>query len=263
VGRGLYVVEQGAGLSPIPVSSTDPSTPRLVACWAVNKQTLPAGNLGRLLVAAHGGVRVKAILGGGRADLAGAASAEMAIAVLGVFGTPRLELDMAGLFEGRDVEFLKLWAYYIAGGGGGTPSIDAYAVLLSGDPPIAPRDDRAIVLLDSDDDYEATGVEALVAEWTVDLGRVVATAPLVRLAAIVKADPGATGTFRVRVGGTPGLVDGRVVAVLETTASAWENRREDGALANPRVPTLVKLTAEVQGGAAALIRGLAITVLET
>lgn len=55
------------------------------------------------------------------------------------------------------------------------------------------------------------------------------------------AEGGATGTFRVRLGGTDGA-DGTVLATLTVTSSSWGTFTASGTLANPQSAQLVKLT---------------------
>ena len=57
-----------------------------------------------------------------------------------------------------------------------------------------------------------------------------------------KALGGATGTFKLRLGGTDGGVDGTVLATLTITGSGYDTYSASGTVANPVAASLVKLT---------------------
>jgi hypothetical protein len=103
--------------------------------------------------------------------------------------------------------------------------------------------------------------EEVVAEGSInfDLLSSVITDLLCHLTALTKQSGGATGTYRVRIGGTIGAADGTIVNVLDTTNAAYTlppDTAVDVAFTRPTGTQLVKLTARSSAaGTRASIRG--------
>lgn len=103
--------------------------------------------------------------------------------------------------------------------------------------------------LDVDDEVQHSvlgATEEVAAEFTADFGLMQAATIRARLTALTQQTGGATGTYRVRVGGTQGAADGVIVTTLTTTQATFPST-PDGAtgtpFANPATRSLVKVTA--------------------
>jgi hypothetical protein len=103
---------------------------------------------------------------------------------------------------------------------------------------------------------DGTG-EVLLHEWSDDLAAIGGVTLNALLAGIVNATGGATGIFRVRVGGAIGATDGTVAAAITTTDVSPTQRTATGTVANPGAQGLVKLTGQISSaGQRASIRGI-------
>ncbi|MDX2087857.1 MAG: hypothetical protein SFX73_08405 [Kofleriaceae bacterium] len=105
-------------------------------------------------------------------------------------------------------------------------------------------DALAVSLEDPSYQTVAGTAEELVSEVFVDLNVFQGAALKVAFSAVIKASVGHMATFNVRLGGTPGAVDGTVVAVM-STPSATFIADDSTALnvPNPGAHQLLKITA--------------------
>lgn len=147
-GRPLFVFSARAGAYPVSVFATTAGAATLVETVALAKPLVPqnaTGKIGiRFLGKVHNpnlGVHVFAIVGGGTADHTGVTSPEAVMTLEGLNTSPRLDVDISGLYAaGRTVEYVKLFAYVASGGGGGLAALDIQTMMFSGDPgpPVGP-----------------------------------------------------------------------------------------------------------------------------
>jgi phage baseplate assembly protein W len=147
-GRPLFVFSARANAYPVSIFSTTAGAATLAVAIALAKPLVPrnaSGKIGiRFLGKVHNpnlGVHVFAIVGGGTANHTGVASPEAVMTLEGLNTSPRLEVDISGLYAaGRTVEYVKLFTYATTGGGGGLPSLDIQTMMFSGDPgpPVGP-----------------------------------------------------------------------------------------------------------------------------
>jgi hypothetical protein len=106
----------------------------------------------------------------------------------------------------------------------------------------APGSTGASVEPDLDGLY-ATDVasESLLKEVLVDFASISAGALSVSFSAFARALGGATGTFRLRLGGTDGVADGTLVGTLTASSTSYQMLTASGSVANPLTRALVKL----------------------
>jgi hypothetical protein len=86
--------------------------------------------------------------------------------------------------------------------------------------------------------------ESLLKEVIADF-TVLASGPLaISFSAFARALDGATGTFRLRVGGSEGSADGTLLATLSVSSSSFQMLNTSGTYTNPMNRSLVKLTGQ-------------------
>lgn len=109
--------------------------------------------------------------------------------------------------------------------------------------------------------------EELLAEFTVDFASLTPSLLYPKLSALTKQTGGATGTYRMRVGGTQGVADGTVVATITTTQAAYPVTPDvvtGASYGNPAAPRLVKITGAASSvGQTARIKGINILFVST
>lgn len=88
------------------------------------------------------------------------------------------------------------------------------------------------------------GAEVLFKQVLADFSGVPAGSISVMFAATIRALDGATGTFRVRVGGTDNAADGTVVATITTTSSSFTAVSTSVVITNPTGLQKCKLTGQ-------------------
>lgn len=116
------------------------------------------------------------------------------------------------------------------------------------------------LMIDDPDQHYVTGLsEQVVTEISVPFALLPA-GNLKPVLALLSAQTGdASGTYRVRVGGTVSAADGIVVAALGTTHGSYPSTPDQdigASFPNPSAPTLVKITAAVSAaGERARVRG--------
>jgi hypothetical protein len=130
------------------------------------------------------------------------------------------------------------------------------------EPPAVPADD-GILALCSENSYAVIGQnEDLVAQTTFNFGLLETPNVYGVLTGLTEQTGGATGTYRVRYGGTYNQADGPEVLMMDTTNANWvvpPNTHSSAAFARPSGPQLVKLTARASfPGATARIRAFQI-----
>lgn len=86
--------------------------------------------------------------------------------------------------------------------------------------------------------------EGLSKEVFADFGRVPTSQITLSFSALALVDSGATGTWRLRIGGTEGAVDGTVVATLTVTSPTFAPVSVTRGMANPGGIQRVKLTSQ-------------------
>lgn len=98
--------------------------------------------------------------------------------------------------------------------------------------------------------------EMLCAEHSVDFSNLMTPLITPHLIALTMQTAG-SGSYRVRIGGTPGVADGFIAALLSTTHAAYQavpDRLAGPPFANPAGPSLVKLTITATAAQRAKIR---------
>lgn len=100
------------------VTSTNPLAPSLISCWAIARDVMPrnlgtigARMAGNAAFTASNTMFIQLVVGGGPTDYVGNMSAYYHVLASGLFSTQRLEVDVSDLFDGRDMEFIKFFAY--------------------------------------------------------------------------------------------------------------------------------------------------------
>jgi hypothetical protein len=119
-----------------------------------------------------------------------------------------------------------------------------------------------ILQFDGQGEAEVIGpAEEVIWQRFVDFGGVIGTTVNAVFSAFVSVDAG-TGTFNLRLGGTPGAADGDAIATLTTQSATPQPAIVGGpAVPRPGVATLLKLTAKVDSaGATARIADLRVTL---
>jgi hypothetical protein len=86
--------------------------------------------------------------------------------------------------------------------------------------------------------------EVLLKEVLEDFSVLPSGALAASFSAFARALGGATGTFRLRVGGTDGVADGTLIATLTATAGSFQMLTSSGTYTNPMSRALVKLTGQ-------------------
>jgi hypothetical protein len=112
--------------------------------------------------------------------------------------------------------------------------------------------------------YDDTASEVLVFESLEDFDVLTLSATLdVSFLGITKSSGAATGTFKVRVGGTSGAVDGTVVATVTRTNTSYGNTQNVATYVNPGGLRYVKLTVNTSAAlSAAYIKGASVVFTE-
>ena len=109
--------------------------------------------------------------------------------------------------------------------------------------------------------------EELLSEFTADFAALTPITLYPKLVALTKQTGGATGTYRLRIGGTQGAVDGTILATLTTTQGAYPSTPDTvtgSSFSNPTAPRLIKVTgAASSAGQTARIRGINILFVST
>lgn len=124
-------------------------------------------------------------------------------------------------------------SYHRVNGGGSTPT-----------PPVTTS---GFLQFEAETQKIATGInETVVWEDSADFGLLTTPNAIAQLAALTWQTGGATGTYRVRVGGTLGAADGTIVVELQTTHAGYV-LPPDGAIGVafplPSGRQLIKLTS--------------------
>jgi len=94
--------------------------------------------------------------------------------------------------------------------------------------------------------YVVGANEQVIEEDTVDFDLLTSPTVVASLAGLTEQTGGASGTYRVRIGGTLGLADGTIVCTLTTMNASYvlpPDEAAGAAFARPVGPQLVKLTA--------------------
>jgi hypothetical protein len=86
--------------------------------------------------------------------------------------------------------------------------------------------------------------ESLLKEVLADFDLLPAGLLTVAFSAYARAIGGAVGTFRLRLGGTDGAVDGTLLGTLSATSTSYQMLTASGAVQNPTGQVLVKLTGQ-------------------
>lgn len=86
--------------------------------------------------------------------------------------------------------------------------------------------------------------ETLLKQVLADFAGISGATSSVAFSSYVRALGGATGTFRLRVGGTDGVADGTLVATLTVTSTSYQMVTTTGSVARPAGLAIVKLTSE-------------------
>jgi hypothetical protein len=89
-----------------------------------------------------------------------------------------------------------------------------------------------------------TGNEDLHKQVLADFTRLPAGMLTLAFSAYARALGGATGTFRLRLGGTDGAVDGTLLATLTATSTSFQMLTTSASISNPTGRVLVKLTGQ-------------------
>jgi hypothetical protein len=141
--------------------------------------------------------------------------------------------------------------------GGATVDVEEITAVtlrgLKGDPgpagiqgPAGPSSPASENTIDLDFGSEVLAVSSGDEEWLgerlVDFDDLPASLTVKFAAEVLSLD--GTGTFRVRIGGTAGAVDGTVVATITTTSVTFEAKQSSGSIASLTGEQLVKVTAE-------------------
>lgn len=115
-----------------------------------------------------------------------------------------------------------------------------------GEPPEAPPSPGVLALTSGASRAVVGQNEQWVDETTFHFGLVDGPSIFCTLAGLTEQTGGAEGTYRVRIGGTPGVADGTEVLVMNTTHANFVTPPDAAAssgFARPSGPQLVKLTA--------------------
>jgi hypothetical protein len=86
--------------------------------------------------------------------------------------------------------------------------------------------------------------ETLLKQVLADFSGLPGSLTSVSFSSYVRALGGATGTFRLRVGGTDGVADGTLAVTLTVTSTSYQMVTGTGSITNPNALSLVKLTAQ-------------------
>jgi hypothetical protein len=89
-----------------------------------------------------------------------------------------------------------------------------------------------------------SGNEDLLKEAVADFSSLAQGTLTVAFSALISALNGATGTFRLRLGGTDGVVNGAVLATVSTASGSFVVVRATATVTNPTGQVLVKLTGQ-------------------
>lgn len=89
-----------------------------------------------------------------------------------------------------------------------------------------------------------SGNEDLLKQGVVDFGALTGSQVAVEFYALIRALDGATGTFRLRLGGTDGVVDGTVVATITTSSGSWTTIKASVLVTRPTGTYTAKLTGQ-------------------
>lgn len=117
--------------------------------------------------------------------------------------------------------------------------------------------------LDEPDEFaSSSATEELITQFTFDFSTLPAGNISAIFAASVRVAGGATGTFRLYLGGTDGAINGTLLATISTTAAAFEARTVTNAsFANPTGVQLLKITGQTSSaGQDARIKGSTVTL---
>ncbi len=86
--------------------------------------------------------------------------------------------------------------------------------------------------------------ERLLKQVHADFSGLASATTSCALSAYIRALGGATGTFRLRVGGSDGVADGTLVATLTVTSTSFQMVTASGTVTKPAGTALVKLTGQ-------------------
>ena len=106
----------------------------------------------------------------------------------------------------------------------------------------APGASGAAVEPDLDGIYSTTvASESLLKQVLVDFAPLPAGTLSVSFSAFARALGGASGTFRLRLGGTDGVADGTLLATIVASSTSYQMLTASGSVANPDTRALIKL----------------------
>jgi hypothetical protein len=109
----------------------------------------------------------------------------------------------------------------------------------------APGQSVAVIEPDLDGLYATdAGGEQLFKQVIEDFSGITAATLAVSFSAYARAMGGAAATFRLRIGGTDGAVDGALVATLTASSASFNMLTTSASVANPGGRTIVKLTGQ-------------------
>lgn len=89
-----------------------------------------------------------------------------------------------------------------------------------------------------------SGNEDLLKQGVVDFSALTGTQVAVEFYALIRALDGATGTFRLRLGGTDGVVDGTVIATITTSSGTYTTVKASVLVTRPSGVYTCKLTGQ-------------------
>jgi len=180
------------------------------------------------------------------------------------------EIDLAGFRvlnigapqSANDATHVDAQAVPLPASGAGNPGTSLLAAPADHVHPAQPGT-QTLLQIDSDDEMEVVGpTEDLVFQKYVDFTPLASGNLTPMFSGFINVDSGDTGTFNVRLGGSPGIPDGTVIATITTQSAAPEPKIAAGpAVARPSGPALLKVTGATVGpNATARIADLRITM---
>jgi hypothetical protein len=102
-----------------------------------------------------------------------------------------------------------------------------------------------------------SGSEDLLKEALADFSSLATASLSLTFSALVQSLSGATGTFRLRLGGTDGLADGTLLATVSSASASYIVVRTTATLTNPGGQQVLKLTGQSSSiGATILVKSV-------
>jgi hypothetical protein len=144
-------------------------------------------------------------------------------------GTPQGVPATQGQIVGQTIQVISLV-------GGGSTIINNFGGGTGGATSVEPNLD-GLFATDS-------GNEDLLKQGVVSFSALSGATVALEFVALVRALDGASGTFRVRLGGTDGVVDGTVVATISTSSGTYTRVSASVVIARPSGVYTVKLTGQ-------------------